>query len=268
VSKLQQLTNAPIMEQLTGYVDYKVFSQYCSYCGCIALKENYSAVRASDYMTDSEFFRIADTTQTDKIKKHDYHHLYGKHLKKWSHRNHGAFLEIGLGCTMVYGPGESGDIWTQMFDHVYFVDNDQRCVSKHSDRITTSGYEVFVGDQADVLFLERMKLQIALDVGSLEVVIDDGGHTNHQIITSFQSIWPSVKVGGAYLIEDFAESAYSGSFDYQPRPTAFGEDLPGSAQYFFRTLLSSLFCDLFKGAVSCYDIKYVECTYNHCIIGK
>ena len=130
---------------------------------------------------NSEFFQIASTTKTDKITKHDYHHLYGAHLGKWSHRNTGAFLEIGWGCTMGYGPGESADIWTQLFNHVYFVEYDKKCVDKHADRINKAAYGVFVGDQADVAFLEKMKYEIMGEVGSLEVVIDDGGHHNHQV---------------------------------------------------------------------------------------
>ena len=91
---------------------------------------------------------------------------------------------------------------------------------------------------------------------------------NEQIIISFQSLWPLVKVGGAYFIEDFAGAAYNPMYGFSKRSAVSGEDLPGSAQYMFRTLLNNLFCDVFKGAVSCHDIKYVECTCNHCVIGK
>ena len=35
-----------------------------------------------------------------------------------------------------------------------------------------------------------------------QVIIDDGGHTNRQIMTSFEELWPSVRPGGFYFMED------------------------------------------------------------------
>ena len=35
-----------------------------------------------------------------------------------------------------------------------------------------------------------------------DVIIDDGGHSNKQIDVSFKLLWPTVKPGGYYFIED------------------------------------------------------------------
>jgi hypothetical protein len=38
--------------------------------------------------------------------------------------------------------------------------------------------------------------------GDFDVIIDDGGHANCQIWTSFLKLWPTLKSGGFYFIED------------------------------------------------------------------
>jgi len=277
VSKLQQFTGYPLMKGMDGFVDYNVFSQFCSDCGCVAFKQRYETMRDSEYMKDSVFYKEAIRTQTDKVRKHRYHHLYGKWLRRWNKNNTGAMLEIGLGCNGVNtynpGPGHSAKIWPHIFDHVHFVEFDGECVQDHLEEIKQLDIEVKVGDQGDVGFLEVLKYEIYRDVGPFEVVIDDGGHQNQQILTSFQSLWPMVKVGGMYFIEDFSESSnirVKGRYDCTERPFGFrfGGDLPCTAQYFLQTLLRNLFCKVYSSGISCHDIKFMECTVNNCVIGK
>ena len=40
------------------------------------------------------------------------------------------------------------------------------------------------------------------DRGDFDFIIDDGGHKNPQILASFNTLWPTVKPGGLYFIED------------------------------------------------------------------
>jgi len=254
VTRLQQLTQQPIMKYMEHFVEYDIFSQYCTPCGCLSHKQQYDTIKHSDYMKDSEFFKLAQKTPTDKITYHQYHHLYGKHLPKWSHRNQGAFLEIGLGCNMKYGPGASGLIWPQMFDHVFFIEYDEECVTKHSKMIHEAGYEVKVGDQADVVFLEKVKYEITRRVPSFDVIIDDGGHYNRQIITSFLSLWHAVSPKGAYIIEDFAESIYTGIYDFKPKPADFYGEYPGTADWFIGSLLRNLFWEVSGNRISSHDV--------------
>jgi len=60
----------------------------------------------------------------------------------------------------------------------------------------------FLGDQEDTHFLDR----VIKKVGSLDVVIDDGGHSMEQQIQSFIKIWPHLNPGGVYLVEDLITS--------------------------------------------------------------
>lgn len=54
----------------------------------------------------NHFLQIAKTTKTDKVTTHHYEHLYDKYLEPIKGEKL-QFMEIGLGCDMNYGPGES-----------------------------------------------------------------------------------------------------------------------------------------------------------------
>lgn len=55
------------------------------------------------------------------------------------------------------------------------------------------------GDQASATFWACWLADHGKD---LDIVIDDGGHFNDGIITSFNALWPAVRPGGFYAIED------------------------------------------------------------------
>jgi len=62
-----------------------------------------------------------------------------------------------------------------------------------------TGVHVLVGDQADPPTLRRWARESG---GGFDVIVDDGGHTNRQLLTSFQSLWPQLLPGGRYFMED------------------------------------------------------------------
>lgn len=67
------------------------------------------------------------------------------------------------------------------------------------------------GSQEDVIFLEQFKANQTL----FDVIIDDGGHTMNQQITSFMKLLPLVRSDGLYIIEDLETSyirAYRGQY--------------------------------------------------------
>ena len=59
-------------------------------------------------------------------------------------------------------------------------------------------FEVAVGDQTDPEFLARL----VADYGPFDVIIDDGGHTTNQQITSIEHLFDAVNEGGVYIVED------------------------------------------------------------------
>lgn len=60
------------------------------------------------------------------------------------------------------------------------------------------GFEICIGDQSDSAFWKTFLEKY----GEIDIIIDDGGHTNVQQITSLVCLFPHVKSGGIYLIED------------------------------------------------------------------
>lgn len=69
-------------------------------------------------------------------------------------------------------------------------------------------YKFCQGDQACPTFWECFKADFGKD---WDVIIDDGGHFNYQIITTFNALWPVVKPCGFYAVEDLGCSYGAGS---------------------------------------------------------
>ncbi len=116
-------------------------------------------------------------------------------------------LEIGLGCNMAYGPGKSYYTWLEFLPNVdlYYIEYDAACVEKWAQNMTD--VKIFTGDQANVDFLNTF---IASSGGGFDIIIDDGGHTMNQQMTSLNTLFPIVKPGGIYFCEDLATSYLEG----------------------------------------------------------
>lgn len=227
VQRLLELVSAGYPAGHNPTVGIQLRTLACVRCGvCVVEKELAPAIlkqftEAAGH-EHAGWYRVAKTTKTDKITVHSYHGLYGKYLSPAASPTEtetrteepfgpmleslplGPMLEIGLGCTMDYGPGESAKIWTKIFvpGLVHFVEYNGDCVEKHREAIEKEAYAVHTGDQADVKFLERLKFSLGY---ATAVVVDDGGHFNTQMMASFFSLWPTVLSGGLYFIEDWAE---------------------------------------------------------------
>ena len=137
-------------------------------------------------------------------KWHHYFEIYERHFARLRPSGDApaspAVLEIG-----VQGGG-SLEMWRQYFGgsaRIYGIDIDP-ATSRHGDIAT----QIFIGDQADREFLRDVLTQ----TGPLDLVIDDGGHTANQQITSFEAIYPSLAETGIYLVEDTHTSLWGGAY--------------------------------------------------------
>lgn len=245
----------------------RIESVSCWKCGCILEKQTRNILKWKKIIENNIFFKIANKTNTDKILYHSYHKLYSKYLLNYYYLNKGIFLEIGLGCNMIYGPGHSAKIWIQLFNNVEFIEYDKNCTNKYMKQIINDGYNVNIGSQDDLIFLEQLKQSKKWINLGIDIIIDDGGHFNKQIIASFLSLWPYLNNNGLYFIEDFQESAYIKNYVDSKPITFWGKEKPGTAQYFIKKqLLYHLFCKITKK--SCFDLNYIQCIRDLCMFKK
>jgi len=129
-------------------------------------------------------------------------------------------LEIGVG---EYGKPNKGGaslrMWKRYFPYsrIYSIDIYDKSALQE-DRIA-----IFRGNQADEKFLKDIYQQI----GSLDIVIDDGSHVNSHVITSFKALFPLLNDNGIYVVEDtqtsywpkYGKEQYGGDSDNLNNPT-------------------------------------------------
>lgn len=120
------------------------------------------------------------------------------------------FLECGV------GGGEGVRMWLEYFPSatVYGVDIQHNTNDWDRPGVYQSPrYHFCQGDQTDPKFWEQFVADFG---GGWNIIVDDGVHSNIGVITTFNALWPHVKPGGFYAVEDLG-TAYGGpSFFVSP----------------------------------------------------
>jgi len=144
---------------------------------------------------------------TGSVRKPDnYYREYSKMFAPFKDKPV-RILEIGV------QNGGSLHMWQEYFpnaEKIIGIDIDQQCKRFESDKI-----EIYIGKQEDKKFIDSIP-------GEFDIVIDDGGHTMKQQQSSFKFLFPRVKDGGLYVIEDlhtsywseFADSGYQSTIEW------------------------------------------------------
>lgn len=164
---------------------------------------------------------------SDKAGSHFYATHYFEHFYKLRHKKL-KILEIGVGgCGDQYSGGASLRMWERYFPKsmIYSIDIYEKSALQEK-RI-----KIFQGSQADEPFLKNICGQI----GPLDIIIDDGSHTVSHVLTSFKTLFPFLKEGGIYVIEDIQSS-------YWPNFGGNSENLndPATSMGFFKSLADGL----------------------------
>ena len=149
---------------------------------------------------------------TDKYGEHDYTPVYQALMRPWRGKPV-RLLEIGVGGYTGFLGGESLRMWESYFrrGRIYGIDV--------YDKTALSGGRVKVlqCSQVDAQRLDAL----AREIGPFDFIIDDGSHLNAHQIATFGILWPHLKDGGTYIIEDVQTS-------YWP---AYGGGLLGTPAY-------------------------------------
>jgi hypothetical protein len=97
-------------------------------------------------------------------------------------------LEIGV------AGGSSVRMWLRYFSQALIFGVDLADSGFQAER-----YTLTLGDQAEPEFWQQF---IAKHGSKWDIIVDDGGHYNYQVITSFNCLWPHVAPGGFYAVEN------------------------------------------------------------------
>jgi hypothetical protein len=125
-----------------------------------------------------------------------YFEIYDRHFSPYRGKRI-TIVEFGV------SHGGSLQMWKQYFGpraRIVGIDINPTCAGLEEPQI-----EVHIGDQADREFLRKL----AAEIGDVDVLIEDGGHTMEQQIATFEEFWPSIVDGGVYLVEDLHTSYWA-----------------------------------------------------------
>lgn len=135
------------------------------------------------------------TNNTDLVISKYAHYLdvYERYFAKFIGTSP-RVLEIGV-CH-----GGSLQMWSNYFGKgcsIHGLDINPKC-----KEVEKNGVYIYIGDQTDLTFLSKVLDQI----GTPDIIIDDGGHSMKQQQTSFDYLFPKLAEGGIYLCEDLHTS--------------------------------------------------------------
>lgn len=168
---------------------------------------------------------LGNASGSAKFTWHDYGLVYSQYLSPLKDKPI-KLLEIGI------LNGDSVKLWENYFPkaELHFIDCSMARVTYFSKR---SHYHL--ADQGNP---DDLKKVIEITGGEFDVIIDDGGHCMDQQITSFIELFPHIKSGGMYIVEDLHTSYWLdfGGAGTQENPLA-GE---GSAITFFQNLVHDI----------------------------
>jgi hypothetical protein len=144
---------------------------------------------------ETSLTEIAKKYGTDKAQN-GYVEFYEKFFSRF--RNESVnLLEIGIrreGPRFPFG-APSLKTWKEYFPNgnIYGLDIDPYNAKYEEERI-----KIFIGSQDDEKVLDVIKKE----AGEFDIIIDDGSHFNKFTIASYDSLFPKLKSGGIYVIED------------------------------------------------------------------
>ena len=138
--------------------------------------------------------RLAEIYGSEKWGSHYYTPHYKLHLGRFKFRRVNL-MEIGVGG--FEKPDKGGNslrMWKQYFPFgsIFSIDIYDKSLLQEK-RI-----KIFKGNQVDENFLNK----VVNEIGGIDIIIDDGSHINEQVIETFKLLFPKLKDGGIYVIED------------------------------------------------------------------
>lgn len=123
---------------------------------------------------------------------------YDRHFA--AYKGEPRFLEIGV------WKGGSLELWRDYFGPdatIFGIDIDPACA-----KLVDEPNRVQIGPQGNASFLTS----VVLEMGGVDIVLDDGSHRGKDQTASFETLFPLLSDGGLYVIEDLHTSYWPGFF--------------------------------------------------------
>lgn len=146
---------------------------------------------------------------TDKFGEHEYTPVY-EDLMRASRRQPVRLLEVGVGGYAGALGGESLRMWESYFRRGRIVGIDLF----DKTALSAGRVQVYQCSQVDAPKLSAL----AREHGPFDYIIDDGSHLNAHQIETFAILWPHLRDGGTYIVED-VQTSYWPSYGGGPLGT-------------------------------------------------
>jgi hypothetical protein len=225
-----------------------------NYATRLKIRYKLRSLKALFFMSNLD--KLATIHKTDKNRYHFYTQHYQKHFKPFKYKKINL-LEIGVGgYEHPFSGGESLRMWKTFFPFAKIFSLDIFDKSYLQEK----RIKIFKGSQVDIDFLE----DVCNQAGLFDLIIDDGSHINEHVIKSFEFLFPKLKKGGCYVIEDTQTSYWE---EYGGSSTDFNKG--GTIYCYFKSLIDSLNHEEFMISnyeTSYYDLHIISIHFYHNMI--
>ena len=171
--------------------------------------------------------RLGRIYNTDKAGSHHYTPHYMTHLRRFRWKKIRLF-EIGVGG---YDNPERGGNSLRMWKRYFPFGKITSIDIYDKSMLQQRRIRIYRGSQTDEALLDR----IDREAGPFDVIVDDGSHINSHVIETFRIMFPKLKDGGVYVVEDTQTSYWS---DYGGDSSDLNN--PSTMMSFFKSLVGSL----------------------------
>ena len=185
---------------------------------------------------ESEIYQIFSKLEFKSTKHTNFFFIYDELLKKYKNKEV-TLVEVGIAS------GGSLFLWQKYFKkNSRIIGIDLNPGSKKWEKF---GFEVFIGNQSDQSFWENFYKK----VGKVDILIDDGGHTNEQQITTLLNSYENINEDGTIIIED--------------THTSYLEEFGNPSKYSFMNFSNKIIDDQNKKSLKDLSTKkYLEKIYK------
>lgn len=143
----------------------------------------------------SKLFEIYKKAKYLSIKHDSYFQVYEEIFDKYRGKEI-TFVEIGV------LNGGSLQMWREFFGpKATIIGIDLNPIAKKWEK---EGFKIVIGNQSDPLFWNNF----FAEVGPVDVILDDGGHTNYQQIMTADKCISNIKDDGMLVVEDVHTSYF------------------------------------------------------------